>query len=87
MYRLTDAERGRNTAARYNIVQTEEVLFVTAGEDGMHKVRTGMWWLVPHWAKERDRQRLGCPIGLRPTRGFLHNPKVRVYRPSSLKGR
>lgn len=42
MYRLKDAERGRNMAARYNIVPTEEVLFVTAGEDGMHKVRTGM---------------------------------------------
>lgn len=55
MYRLTDAERGRNTAARYNIAPTEDVLFVTAGEDGMHKVRTGMWWLVPYWAKERPK--------------------------------
>jgi len=55
MYRLTEAEQGRNTEARYNIAPTQDVLFVTAGEDGYQKVRTGMWWLVPHWAKERPK--------------------------------
>lgn len=52
MYRLTDAERGRNTEARYNIAPTDEVLFVTAGNDGFQKVRAGIWWLIPFWAKE-----------------------------------
>lgn len=52
MYRLTDAERGRNTEARYNIAPTQDVLFITAGVDGYQKVREGRWWLVPAWAKE-----------------------------------
>lgn len=52
MYRLTDAERGRNTEARYNIAPTQDVLFVTAGKDGYQQVREGRWWLVPGWAKE-----------------------------------
>ena len=35
MYRLLPAtETGRNTEARYNIAPTEDVYFVTAGEDG-----------------------------------------------------
>jgi len=52
MYRLTDSEAGRNTEARYNIAPTQDVLFVTAGDDGFQKVREGRWWLVPAWAKE-----------------------------------
>jgi putative SOS response-associated peptidase YedK len=52
MYRLLDSERGRNTEARYNIAPTQDVIFVTAGENGYQKVREGRWWLVPHWAKE-----------------------------------
>lgn len=55
MYRLTAAERGRNTEAHYNIAPTQDVIFVTAGDDGFQQVRTGMWWLVPHWAKERPK--------------------------------
>ena len=57
MYRLTDAtETGRNTEARYNIAPTEDVLFITAGDDGAHKLREGRWWLVPWWAKELPKQ-------------------------------
>ena len=57
MYRLTDAtETGRNTEARYNIAPTEDVLFVTAGDNGSHKLREGRWWLVPWWAKELPKQ-------------------------------
>ncbi len=52
MYRLTDIDAGRNTEARYNIAPTQDVLFVTAGDNGCQKVREGRWWLVPHWAKE-----------------------------------
>jgi putative SOS response-associated peptidase YedK len=56
MYRLLPAtETGRNTEARYNIAPTEDVYFVTAGDDGSQKVRTGRWWLVPWWAKEMPK--------------------------------
>ena len=46
---------GRNTEPRYNIAPTEDVLFVTAGENGSHKLREGRWWLVPWWAKEMPK--------------------------------
>jgi putative SOS response-associated peptidase YedK len=52
LYRLTVTDQGRNTEARYNIAPTEDVLFVTAGENGNHTLREGRWWLVPWWAKE-----------------------------------
>lgn len=53
LYRLTlDRETGRNDAPRYNIAPTQDVPFVTAGEDGAHMLREGRWWLVPFWAKE-----------------------------------
>ncbi|MER9629596.1 SOS response-associated peptidase [Mesorhizobium sp. M0296] len=56
LYRLTaPAEIGRNDAPRYNIAPTEEVPFVTAGENGDHKLRQGRWWLVPWWAKEMPK--------------------------------
>lgn len=52
LYRLTlDWEKQRNTEPRYNIAPTEDVLFVTVGENGNHKLREGRWWLVPWWAK------------------------------------
>jgi putative SOS response-associated peptidase YedK len=48
MYRpLPATETGRNTEARYNIAPTEDVYFVTAGDDGAQKGRQGRWWLVP----------------------------------------
>lgn len=53
LYRLTlDYEKQKNTAPAYNIAPTQEVHFITAGENGAHKLREGRWWLVPHWAKE-----------------------------------
>lgn len=56
LYRLTaPAETGRNTQPRYNIAPTQDVLFVTPGEDGGHKLREGRWWLVPWWAKEMPK--------------------------------
>ena len=56
LYRLTaSADTGRNTEPRYNIAPTEDVLFVTAGDDGNHKLREGRWWLVPWWAKEMPK--------------------------------
>jgi putative SOS response-associated peptidase YedK len=55
LYRLTITDQGRNTEARYNIAPTEEVLFVTAGDEGHHKLREGRWWLVPWWAKEMPK--------------------------------
>lgn len=58
LYRLSDAERGRNTEARYNIAPTQDVLFVTAGKDGYQQVREGRWWLVPGWAKEMPKYAL-----------------------------
>jgi putative SOS response-associated peptidase YedK len=56
LYRLTtDWERQKNTEPAYNIAPTEDVLFVTAGENGNHKLREGRWWLVPWWAKEMPK--------------------------------
>jgi putative SOS response-associated peptidase YedK len=55
MYRLTVTDTGRNTEARYNIAPTQDVAFITAGEDGYHRVREGRWWLVPFWAKEMPK--------------------------------
>lgn len=58
MYKLSPGEKGRNTEARYNIAPTQDVLFVTAGDDGHQKVRDGRWWLVPFWAKEMPKYAL-----------------------------
>jgi putative SOS response-associated peptidase YedK len=56
LYRLSDADAGRNDEARYNIAPTQEVPFVTAGDSGQHQLRQGRWWLVPWWAKEMPKQ-------------------------------
>ena len=56
LYRLTaPAELGRNDAPAYNVAPTDPVPFVTAGENGAHKLREGRWWLVPWWAKEMPK--------------------------------
>ena len=55
IYRLSDADRGRNDEARYNIDPTQEVPFVTAGDSGVHQLRQGRWWPVPWWAKEMPK--------------------------------
>lgn len=53
LYSLTlDSDRGRNTAPRYNIAPTQDVLFVHLDSDGHQVVEEGRWWLVPFWAKE-----------------------------------
>lgn len=49
------ADAGRNTAARYNITPTQDVLFVAQGKDGENVVMEGRWWLVPVWAKEMPK--------------------------------
>jgi putative SOS response-associated peptidase YedK len=56
LYRLTlDYEISKNTAQAYNIAPTLDVPFVTAGDDGNHKLREGRWWLVPWRAKEMSK--------------------------------
>jgi putative SOS response-associated peptidase YedK len=56
LYRLTaPADTGRNTEPRFNIAPTEDVLFVTAGDNGHHKLREGRWWLVPWWEKQMPK--------------------------------
>ncbi|WP_282046543.1 SOS response-associated peptidase [Roseibium album] len=52
LYRLTDKDADRNTAARYNIAPTQDVPFVHLAKEGTQVVSEGRWWLVPHWAKE-----------------------------------
>ncbi|MCI5076807.1 SOS response-associated peptidase [Oricola sp.] len=56
LYNLTrDADRGRNTAPRYNIAPTQDVPFVHLDKEGNQVVSDGQWWLVPHWAKEKPK--------------------------------
>jgi putative SOS response-associated peptidase YedK len=56
LYRLTtDWEKQRNDAPAYNVAPTDPVPFITAGENGAHKLREGRWWLVPWWAKEMPK--------------------------------
>jgi putative SOS response-associated peptidase YedK len=56
LYKLTETwERQRNTPPAYNIAPTDQVPFVTAGDNGAHKLREGRWWLVPWWAKEMPK--------------------------------
>jgi len=43
---------GRNLGARYNIAPTQDVLFAHTDQNGQVHVKEGLWWLVPHWAKE-----------------------------------
>ena len=68
LYRLTlDWEKQRNDEPQYNIAPTEEVPFVTAGENGNHKLRQGRWWLVPWWAKEMPKGAMFNARSRRPT--------------------
>ena len=56
LYRLTlEADRARNTAPRYNISPTQDVLFVHLDGEGRQVVDEGRWWLVPFWAKEMPK--------------------------------
>ncbi len=50
-----DAERGRNTQARYNIAPTQTVLMVHNDQEGKQVAEEARWWLVPFWAKEMPK--------------------------------
>ncbi len=50
-----DVERGRNTAARFNIAPTQQVLMVHNDGDGKQIAEEARWWLVPWWAKEMPK--------------------------------
>ncbi|MBZ9847984.1 SOS response-associated peptidase [Mesorhizobium sp. CA14] len=52
---MAPADVGRNDAPRYNIAPTDEVLFITAADDGNHKASRGPLGFVPFWAKEMPR--------------------------------
>ncbi len=60
---LPEAERGCNTAARYNIAPSQDVLIV-GRKDGARIVREAQWGLVPSWAKP-DAKRMPKPINAR----------------------
>lgn len=48
---LIDDEAGRNTAARYNIAPSQDILTIGLDETGERIVRECRWGLVPVWAK------------------------------------
>ncbi|TAW65997.1 SOS response-associated peptidase [Rhizobium ruizarguesonis] len=50
-----DVERGRNTAARFNIAPTQSVLMVRNDVGGRQIAEEARWWLVPFWAKEMPK--------------------------------
>jgi putative SOS response-associated peptidase YedK len=67
MYRLTDAtETGRNTEARYNIPPTEDILFVTAGDNGNHKVREAAGGSFRGGRRKYPRVRCSTPVSRQP---------------------
>ncbi len=57
LYELTDPGPAQNFPVRLNIAPTQDVPFVVV-EDGKRAVKTGRWWLVPHWAKEMPKYAL-----------------------------
>ena len=54
LYDLTDPGPAQNLPVRLNIAPTQDVPFV-AEEQGVRTLKTGRWWLVPHWAKEMPK--------------------------------
>lgn len=50
-----DLNTPRNTQARYNICPTDPLLFCRLDRQGHRVIDEGMWWLVPHWARERPK--------------------------------
>lgn len=50
-----DLNMPRNTEARYNVCPTDPLLFCRLDKNGNRVIDQGMWWLVPHWAKERPK--------------------------------
>jgi putative SOS response-associated peptidase YedK len=80
LYRLTaPAEIGRNDEPRYNIAPTQDVPFVTAGEDGNHRLLRQLHdrqpvildrayydaWLDPTTPKDGLKDILSQPTSLR----------------------
>lgn len=45
----------RNTQPRYNICPTDPLLFCRLNKEGQRVIDEGMWWMVPHWAKEKPK--------------------------------
>ncbi|MEM8687695.1 MAG: SOS response-associated peptidase [Pseudomonadota bacterium] len=57
LYELTDPGPAQNLPVRLNIAPTQDVPFVVM-EDGERALKSGRWWLVPHWAKEMPKYAL-----------------------------
>lgn len=51
---IGEADRGLNTAPRYNVAPTQDVHFIARHEDE-NRTLEGQWWLVPWWAKEKTK--------------------------------
>lgn len=51
---IGEADRGLNTAPRYNVAPTQDVKFIARQEDE-NSTLEGQWWLVPWWAKEKTK--------------------------------
>lgn len=51
---IGEADRGLNTAPRYNVAPTQDVNFV-ARQNDENRTLEGQWWLVPFWAKEKTK--------------------------------
>jgi hypothetical protein len=62
LYGLTlDWEKQKNTPPDYNVVPTDEVPFVTAGDNGTHKLRQVIGgWFPGGRRRSRTRRRKGC---------------------------
>ncbi|MEM8646301.1 MAG: SOS response-associated peptidase [Pseudomonadota bacterium] len=57
LYELTDPGPAQNLPVRLNIAPTQDVPFV-AVEEEKRVLKSGRWWLVPHWAKEMPKYAL-----------------------------
>ncbi len=57
LYNLTDPGPAQNLPVRLNIAPTQDVPFLVV-EDGKRVLKSGRWWLVPHWAKELPKYAL-----------------------------
>lgn len=55
---LNTSQVTSNYPPRYNIAPTQNIFFVTAPENTLessYMLQEGMWWLIPHWAKEKPK--------------------------------
>lgn len=51
---IGEADRGLNTAPRYNVAPTQDIKFIVLQEDE-NRTLEGQWWLVPRWAREKPK--------------------------------